>query len=93
MLSHVSDIFNIFYVYAYIETIMSNYTGVHGNTRTRFFPECLTEHTRMLRWSNRPRRVVAAGTVGVDVHVLHGRAVASGNQHTSYWHQIRNHCI
>ena len=81
MLSHVSDIFNIFYVYAYTKTRMSKYTGVHGKTRTRFFPECLNEHTRMLRWSNRPPRVVAAGTVGVDVHVLHDCAAASGNQH------------
>ena len=81
MLSHVSDIFNIFYVYAYIETRMSNYTGVHGKTRTRFFPECLNEHTRMLRWSNRPPRVVAVGTIGVDVHILHDGDAASDNQH------------
>ena len=81
MLSHVSDIFNLFYVYAYTETRMSKYTGVHGKTRTRFLPECLNEHTRMLRWSNRPPRVIAAGTVSVDVHVLHDCAAASGNQH------------
>ena len=81
MLSHVSDIFNLFYVYAYTETRMSKNIGVHGKTRTRFLPECLNEHTRMLRWSDRPPRVIAAGTIGVDVHVLHDCAAASGNQH------------
>ena len=81
MLSHVSDIFNIFYVYAYTETRMSKNIGVHGKTRTRFLPECLNEHTRMLRWSNRPPCVVAAGTVDIDVHVLHDGAAASDNPH------------
>ena len=35
----------------------------------------------MLRWSNRPPCVVAAGTVDIDVHVLHDGAAASDNPH------------